>query len=109
MSVFFHGSTPVGQIRQMSRFEISKMLLCLVLPHSITTCDGKADCANVAQKISTFFKVQVHHYMSLVHAHSDIISYILLLEKNLGKPQMFDQVLILLPRHGVWAKFTVTK
>ena len=33
-----------------------------VLPHIITICDGKADCADV-QKISTVSKVQVYHYI----------------------------------------------
>ena len=28
--------------------ELSNMSLCLVLPHIITICDGKADCADVA-------------------------------------------------------------
>ena len=40
-----------------SRSQISKISLCLVLPHFITIRDGKADCA----KIFTVFKVQVHH------------------------------------------------
>ena len=64
--------------RQTNRSETSKMLLCLVLPHIITICDGKADFA----QIFTVFKV--HHYMSLAHAHSDIIrKYLSVWELNL--------------------------
>ena len=55
------------------------MSLCLVLPHIIAICDGKADCTEVVQKISKVFKVQVHHYMSLAHAHSDTLKIVLLI------------------------------
>ena len=47
------------------------MSLCLVLPN-ITIYDGKADCADVAQRYLVF-KIQVYHYMLLAHVHSDII------------------------------------
>ena len=57
----------------MSRSEISEMSLCLVLPHIITTCDGKADGFFTLCKDFHMDLFQVYHYMLLTHMHSDII------------------------------------
>ena len=60
-------------------------MLCLVLPHIITICDGKADGSftlrkdfshALCAKIFHMQLFQVHHYMSLTHAHSDIINLV---------------------------------
>ena len=55
---------------QTSRSEISNMSLCLVLPHVITICDGKADGSFCLLK-------DLSHaaYMSLAHTHRDIIEF----------------------------------
>ena len=44
------------QLPIMCRFEISQTSLFLVLPHIITICDGKVDCADIEQKFPQFSK-----------------------------------------------------
>ena len=63
-----------GNKQQRVDLKAKKCRYAWLLPHVITICDSKADCADVAQKISTVSRFQVHHYMLLVHAHSYINS-----------------------------------